>query len=346
MVVNLPYDGPVGYYFRDYLPGILILVVGAVIAWTIGSAISTINELLIAIIIGVVLTNTTGIPEWAVPGVQTHKVWLGAGIVLMGASLSFNQIVESGAVAIISVLTVTLFTLLYVELLSRGVFGLSERFASLLAAGSSICGVSAVVAVAGSISAKEEHVAYAAATVLLFDAITIIGYPIVGQLLELPAQVFGIWAGVSMFSTGPVVAVGFAHSDAAGQWATVTKLTRNALLGLVAVGYATYYARHEIGSNDDGTTIRWREFWHRFPKFVVGFLVLAVIASVGLLSSQDVQSLENAYGWLFLFAFVGLGSDLEIEKLLRAGLQPVLVVLMAFITVSTLSLLVLLTILG
>lgn len=331
----------------DYVPGVTVLVAGAIVSWALGSLVSGVDALLVAIVIGVVATNAIGIPEWAGSGIRTHKIWLGTGIVLMGASLALDQLLDHGLVVLLSVVIVTGFTLLYVETLSRVVFGLAERFGAVLAAGASICGVSAVVAVAGSTNAKEEHIAYAAATVLLFDAITLVGYPIVGQLLDLPAQVFGIWAGVSMFSTGPVVAVGFAHSDIAGQWATITKLTRNALIGFVAVGYAAYYARRRLDANDGGTTdVRWRELWNRFPKFVAGFLLLAVLASAGLFSSQEIQFFENAYSWLFLIAFVGLGTDLELEKLRCAGVQPILVVLIAFLTVSTISLLVLLAVLG
>lgn len=332
----------------EYFPGLGILGLGAVVAWFLGSRIGWVDELLVAIAVGAVLTNGLGIPEWAMPGIRTHKVWLGTGIVLMGASLVVDRIVGSGLVILLSVFCITTFTILYVETLSRSVFGITERLSSLLAAGASVCGVSAVVAVAGSIDADEEHIAYAAATVLLFDAVTLMGYPLIGQLLDLPARVFGIWAGLSMFSTGPAVAVGFSHSDAAGQWATVTKLTRNALIGLVAVGYAAYYVRRlatEDGDTDT-TSIRWRELWNRFPKFVIGFLLFAVVASSGLLSTQDIQSIENAYGWLFLLAFVGLGADLEIRKLRCAGIRPVLVVFIAFMTVSVLSLSILLITLG
>jgi len=330
---------------REYAPGLSLLVVGAGLARVAGSRVPGVNELLVAIVIGVVLTNAIGLTTWMRRGVRTHNLWLGAGIVLMGASLALDTIVESGAVVVVSVLAVTLFTLVYVEALARVVFDLGERLGSLLAAGSSICGVSAVVAVAGSIEAKEEHLAYAAATVLLFDAITLLAYPVIGRVLELPAQVFGMWAGLSMFSTGPVVAVGFEHSNAAGQWATVTKLTRNALIGVVAVGYATYYARRRMDT-DGSSSVQWRELWDRFPKFVLGFLALALIASGGVFSAGQLVSMETAYGWLFLLAFVGLGTDLELQKLRCAGVRPVLVVLLAFATVSVVSLAGLRTVVG
>ena len=324
----------------SYLLGIGVLVSGAVFSWAIAPFVAGIDELLIAILFGVVLTNIVDLPDRIRRGIRTHKIWLGAGIVLMGSSLALDAVIANGTLVVASVFVVTAFTLLYVEALARVVFCARERFGSLLAAGSSICGVSAVVAVAGSIEAREEHIAYAAGTVLFFDAVTLIAYPTIGRLLDLPAQIFGMWAGLSMFSTGPVVAVGFEHSDAAGQWVTVTKLTRNALIGLVAVAYATYYARKRARTGEGAdVTVRWRELWDRFPKFVLGFLALALVASAGAFSADQLQSMENAFGWLFLLAFVGLGTDLEIDELRQAGLRPVLIVLTAFLTLSLASLL-------
>lgn len=327
-----------------YLSGIGILFAGAIAARLGASQLPGVDELLLAILVGVTLTNTVGIPDRCGRGVQTHKVWLGAGIVLMGASLTPGTILRSGVVLVLIIVGMACFTLLFVETLSRFPFDVTDRLASLLAAGASICGVSAVVAVGGSIDAREEQLAYAAATVLLFDAVTLVVYPVLGEVFDISARIFGIWAGVSMFSTGPVVAVGFAHSDVAGQWATVTKLTRNALIGVVAVGYAIYYTRQRLDAG--AREIRARELWDRFPKFVAGFVLLAFVGAAGLLSSQHLQSIENAYGWLFLLAFVGLGTELELQKLKCAGIRPVLVVFVAFVTTSVTSLLLLQLVFG
>ncbi|SFB73387.1 conserved hypothetical integral membrane protein [Halobiforma haloterrestris] len=325
---------------RRFLPGLAVLCLGALFARGVGLVVG-VNHLLVAIGAGFLLTNAVGLPDRLAPGIATHKLWLGAGIVLMGASLTLEQILEVGGVVLLVVVGVTATTLVAVELLSRTVTGadLSERLGSLLAAGSSICGVSAIVAVAGAIRAREGEIAYAAATILLFDAITVVVYPIVGDLLGLSDVVFGVWAGVSMFSTGPVVAVGFAHSEAAGQWATMTKLARNALIGLVVVGYASYYARADA----DGATagLSPRLLWDEFPKFVLGFLALVALSSAGVFSPAQQASIENAYNWLFVLAFVGLGTEIELAELRSTGLTPVLVVLAALVLASGLSLAVL-----
>ncbi|MEY7848496.1 YeiH family protein [Natrarchaeobius sp. A-rgal3] len=320
---------------RRLLPGLAALCFGAVLARWI-ELVFGVNHLLVAIGLGFVLANAISVPDRLEPGIATHKLWLGAGIVLMGASLTLDSILEVGGVVLAVVVFVTGLTIAVVELLSRNVFGLADRLGSLLAAGSGICGVSAVVAVAGAIRAREDQVAYAAATVLLFDAVTIVVYPIVGDALGLSGIVFGVWAGVSMFSTGPVVAVGFAHSEVAGQWATLTKLTRNALIGVVVLGYAGYYARSAAGTRPSVRTL-----WDEFPKFVLGFLALVLLATSGVLSPDQLDAIENAYNWLFVLAFVGLGTEIRLAELRKAGPVPAAVVLLALLVASTLSLAVL-----
>jgi uncharacterized integral membrane protein (TIGR00698 family) len=316
----------------EAIPGFLALCLGALVARGLSGVVG-VNELLLAIGLGVLATNVVGIPDRLRPGTATHGVWLAAGIVLLGASLTVESVLETGSTVLLLLLGTVLATVATVEVIARNVAGLPERLGSLLAAGAGICGVSAVVAVGGAVRARETQIAYAAGVVLLVDAITIVVYPIVGSLLDLPANVFGVWAGVSMLSTGPVVAVGFAHSEAAGQWATLTKLTRNALIGVVALGYATYYARREA----DGT-VSPRVLWANVPTFVLGFLALVALASLGAFSPGQQASISNAVDWLFLLAFVGLGTEIRLDDLRRTGIRPALVVFATIVLVSALSL--------
>ena len=320
---------------KRLFPGVVALCVGAVLA-RILAVESGFNHLLIAIAIGFLVANGPGVPARLKAGIATHKLWLGAGIVLMGASLTIETLLEIGGIVLAVVISVAGVTILTVEFLSRNVFGLGDRLGSLLAAGAGICGVSAVVAVAGAIRAREEQIAYAAATVLLFDAITLVVYPIIGDILGLSGIVFGIWAGVSMFSTGPVVAVGFAHSEIAGQWATMTKLSRNALIGVVVLVYASYYAR---GGHGERPSIR--TLWDEFPKFIIGFMLLIIVGSLGILSESHQTSIENAYNWLFVLAFIGLGTEIRLAELRSTGITPAIVVFISLVIGSTFSLAVL-----
>ncbi|EMA44008.1 YeiH family protein [Halococcus saccharolyticus] len=326
---------------RRLLPGLLALVAIGLAARTVASVVPSANYLIVTIVIGIVVANTYGVPSWTQPGVGTHTVWLETGIVVMGASVALDRVLAAGPRILLLVVSTVLATLVVVEVLARAVFAIHEETGSLLAAGSSICGVSAVVAIAESIDADETRIAYAAATVLLFDAATLFVYPLVGHALQLSDTVFGIWAGLTMFSTGPVTAAGFAFSEAAGEWALLVKLTRNALIGLAAIGYALHYARRTEGSGAaesvaGGAT----HLWATFPKFVLGFLGVMLVANLGLLGDSAITSLSHAADWAFMLAFAGLGLEIDVDELRSTGYRPVLVVLVGLVVVSTTVLLV------
>jgi uncharacterized integral membrane protein (TIGR00698 family) len=322
---------------RTFVPGVVALLAVGLLARLVASVVPGLNYLIVTILIGLFIGNVYGIPDWARPGVETHKVWLEAGIVVMGASVALDRVVAAGPTILLLVVATVTTTILVVEFLARLVFSIHEETGSLLAAGSGICGVSAVVAIAESIDVDETHVAYAAATILLFDSTTLFVYPVVGHVLGLSNTVFGIWAGLTMFSTGPVTAAGFTFSKTAGEWALLVKLTRNSMIGLAAIVYAVYYARRTGGPDEtaDGVTRDWRFLWNTFPKFVLGFLAVLLVANLGLLSGAQITSLSNASDWAFLLAFAGLGLETRLGELRETGYKPILVVLLSLLVVAT-----------
>lgn len=321
---------------KSVIPGLAVLLGIGLIARAIATAFPVTNYLVLAIVLGLLIGNLYGIPRWADPGVSTHSLWLEAGIVIMGASVALDRVVAAGPIILVLVVSTVFLTILSVEGLARGLFGIQTKVKSLLAAGSSICGVSAVVATAGSIKADERDIAYAAATILLFDAMTLFVYPVIGRGLGLSDTVFGIWAGLTMFSTGPVTAAGFAFSDTAGEWAVLVKLTRNALIGVTALGYAFFYARKD-GAEDTAGLLPsgWRYLWQSFPKFVLGFFLIMILANSSVLNNQQIGSLEHASNWLFLLAFAGLGLEIQLSDMRSTGVKPILLVLTTLTLIST-----------
>lgn len=316
---------------RQHLPGIVTLLVIAVTARSVATLIG-VNDLVLAIVAGVLLGNLVGVPSWAAPGVENHKLFLETGIVLLGASIAIEELIGAGPLVIALVIGTVAFSLLLVEAIARGGFGLHDRSASLLAAGTSICGVSAVAAVGQVVDARGDQLTYAAATIVLFDAITLVLYPFLGDLLGLSSREFGVWAGLSMFSTGPVAAAGFAHSVEAGQWATVTKLARNTMLGAVVVAYSLVYATQK--ANDPGV----KRLWLQFPKFLVGFLLVAAVANAGVLTPASLESIGRVSDWLFVLAFVGLGMEIQPARMRESGFTPIAIVLCAFCVISVVTL--------
>jgi uncharacterized integral membrane protein (TIGR00698 family) len=225
---------------RTYLPGVLALVVVALVAVVVAQFLPYIKPLLLTIALGALLANIVDLPSSLDPGLSLYKLLLETAIVLLGASVSLGALVTAGPVLVGLVILIVGFGVLLVTALTR-VAGLGDRLGSLLAAGASICGVSAIAAVAPTCKADETHIAHAAGTILVFDALTLVAFPAIGRLLAVDGRLFGIWIGLSMFSTEPVAAAGFAHSGVAGRWATLTKLARNTLIGVVALAYSLHY---------------------------------------------------------------------------------------------------------
>ncbi|MBP1922324.1 putative integral membrane protein (TIGR00698 family) [Halorubrum alkaliphilum] len=317
---------------RPYAPGLALLVAGAVGAHLLAGAVDGLQPLVVAVALGVVGGNTVGTPAAAEPGVDVDKLCLETGIVLLGAAVVVDEFLAAGPTVLGLVLGTVAGGLLLAELIARLLFRLDGTTPSLLAAGTSICGVSAVVAVGRVLDARGAAITFAAATILLFDAITLVAFPLAGEWLGLTSREFGVWAGLSMFSTGPVAAAGFAHSPEAGQWATVTKLARNSLLGGVAIAYSVAYTARS--ATEPGV----RRLWAEFPKFLLGFLVVAAVANSGLLSPAALDSIGRISDALFTLAFVGLGLSIRLREMRAVGGAAVGAVLIHLLVVSAVTL--------
>jgi len=317
---------------RPYLPGLALLSAGAVLATLVAGAVDGLSPLVVAVALGALVGNAVGTPDAARPGVGVDKLFLETGIVLLGAAVVVEEFLAAGPTVLGMVVATVAGGLLLAELTARVLFRLDGTTPSLLAAGASVCGVSAVVAVGRVLDARGSAITFAAATVLLFDAVTLVAFPVAGEWLGLTGRQFGVWAGVSMFSTGPVAAAGFAHSPEAGQWATVTKLARNALLGGVAVAYSLAYTARS--ATDPGV----RRVWAEFPKFLLGFLAVAAVANSGLLSPAALASIGRVSDALFTLAFVGLGLSIRLREMREVGGAAVGAVLVHLLVVSAVAL--------
>lgn len=320
---------------RELAPGAGVLVVLAGIALSLSAVVPRANELLVAIALGALVANVLGVPDWLEPGTGLYKLPLEVGIVLLGAQLVADELLAAGPTVLLLVAGTVAFGLLYAEVLARFAFRFGRDTGTLLAAGSSVCGVSAIVAVAGTIQARGNAIAYAVGTILVFDAVTLVVFPIVGNVLGLSGQAFGIWAGLSMFSTGPVVAAGFAHSTAAGEWATVTKLARNSLLGVVVVAYSLVYARSRADGPSQSIT---RTAWDGLPKFVIGFAAVAALATAGVIPDEGIESIARLSELCFVVAFAGLGLSIRVSSLRSTGIAPLALVTVYLLTVGLLTL--------
>lgn len=327
------------------LPGLLLLVAVGWAGKYIEHAIAVygkshhltlpnIEYVLWAILIGLLISNTVGIPAAFRPGLATYEFWLKAGIVLLGSRFILGDVAKLGGVSLILVAIEITVSLLFMTALGRA-FKLSPKLTDLLAIGSSICGVSAIIAAQGAIDADEEDSSYAIAAILSLGAVALFTFPLIGHALHMSDTSYGIWAGLGVDNTAEATAAGALYSDAAGKVAVLAKTARNALIGFVVLGYAIHWARkqHTAGVGNKAAFL-----WQKFPKFVLGFLLISTLATIKVLSGPQLTSLGNLSRWAFLLTFAGVGLRTNIGELRKQGLRPFLVGAVGEIVIAGLTL--------
>lgn len=284
-----------------------------------------------AVLIGIIVGNLR-LPEVLKASFRS-EFFIKTGLVLLGASINFNALMSIGArgavQAVIMVTSVFLFALfLGIKL------GLDRKLGAVLATGVSVCGVSAAIAGAGAVLAKKEHLTYVISMVVAFALPLMFIQPLTARLLHLPDAVAGAWIGGNIDTTAVVVAAGSLYSQEALKVASVVKLSQNALIGLVAFLLSLYYVLYMAKHTDSsGAKIPKKPspilIWQRFPKFVLGFIFVSVLVSLGLISGSYVASIDAARKWFFAMAFASIGITFNIRDFRVLGGKPLLVFLLA-----------------
>ena len=338
-----------------YVPGVLLLIAIGLLGkyaqlwwnalakrehWTVPD----IEYVLWAILIGILITNTVGVHRIFRPGVQTYEFWLKIGIVALGSRFILGDIAKLGATSLVQIL-VDMAVAGTIIIAAARFFGLSGKLGSLLAIGTSICGVSAIIASKGAIRARNSDVGYAIAAILALGAVALFTLPPLGHLIGLSDHEFGLWAGLAVDNTAETTATGYLFSDEAGKIAVLVKSVRNALIGFVVLGFALYWAaRGEADQLAPGVKAKAAFIWDKFPKFVLGFLAVSAIATAGWLSKDQTANIANVSKWAFLLTFAGVGLNTNFRELARSGWRPLVVAVIGLVVVAVVSLgLVLLT---
>jgi uncharacterized integral membrane protein (TIGR00698 family) len=274
-----------------------------------------------AILIGLFISNVFGLAEIFKPGVATYEFWLKTGIVLLGSRFLLGDVLKLGGVSLLLVGIEILGSLAFMTLLGR-MFGLRPKLTSLLAVGSAVCGVSAIIATQGAIDADEEDSSFAIAAILALGAIALFTFPLIGHTIHLTDHAYGVWAGLAVDNTAEATAAGALYSDAAAKLAVLTKTTRNALIGFVVLGYAIYWASR---GQAQSVTNKAAFLWQKFPKFVLGFVLISLLATVGFFTKDQNASLANLSRWAFLLTFAGVGLRTNVRDMRKQGLRPFVV---------------------
>jgi uncharacterized integral membrane protein (TIGR00698 family) len=215
-------------------------------------------------------------------------------------------------------------------------FGLRPKLTTLLAVGSAVCGVSAIIATKGAIEADDEDSSFAIAAILALGALSLFTIPLIGHALHLSDHAYGAWAGLAVDNTAEATAAGALFSDSAAKLAVLVKTTRNALIGFVVLAYAIYWASR---GQAQAVTNKAAFLWQKFPKFVLGFLLVSVLATVGFFTKDQNTNLANLSRWAFLLTFAGVGLRTNFREMRQQGLRPFAVGFIGEIAIATFTLL-------
>lgn len=288
------------------------------------------SSLIIAIIAGILINNLIKIPSLFSKGITfSSKKILRLAIILLGFKLSLLEISQIGGNGIILITIVSTATIFFTVWLG-GKFGLERNLALLIGAGSSICGASAVAAVAPVIKAEEKDITFAIATVTIFGTIAMFLYPLLYRFLQIPDFIYAVWAGSSIHEVGQVVAAGFAAGDQVGKFATLIKLTRVLLVIPAAIILGVTQIQHEKRNSQGFSKLA-------IPWFVFGFLAVVIINSVNIIPGNITNSFIVIDSFLLTVAMAGLGLETNLDKMRKVGMQPFYVGLIVSIFIAVFS---------
>ncbi len=326
-----------------FFGGLAAVLVGGLVArylavhvpqWTAESSWSGIGAAIefpiYAIALGLLLNvglNAAGVRDKLAGGFRT-EFFIKTGLVILGAGIVLSVIISAAGPAILQAVLLISAVFAFTWWLG-GVFGLDQKLRALLATAVSICGVSAAIAAAGAVQAKREQLAYAASLVIVFALPSIFLFPWIAGLLGLSPAVTGAWLGGNIDTTAAVTAAGSIAGEQPLAIATVVKLTQNALIGVVAVALTAWFAFKVEAADASGNKPKLVELWHRFPKFVLGFVAASIAATLVLKGASPADadqinsSVKTLRDYFLILAFVSIGLEFKVKALRDAGWKPV-----------------------
>ncbi|HEY2418166.1 MAG TPA: putative sulfate exporter family transporter [Steroidobacteraceae bacterium] len=340
--------GALGFQPVRFVVSFLFIYVGAMALYFLGqwdqASHYNLEPPLVALALGLLISNTVGVPRWAEAGLRV-EFYIKTGIVLLGISLPLTLIAWAGPVAIVQAAIVSLLTFGVIYLTAVRL-GLDRRLAAVLGSGGAVCGVSGSIAVAGAVGARKEHVSVAISLVVLWAIVMIFVLPLAARGLRLPTGVAGAWIGTSEFADAAGLAAAQTYGGYAGNVPGIAgnaDAAVNAFTLMKVIGRDIWIGVWALVLSIVATT-RWEstgvhnragvgEIWRRFPKFVLGFLVASAIVTWvahGYSYSAYKQAvvpgfvapLQGLRTWAFTFAFLSIGLTTRLREFVSVGARP------------------------
>lgn len=329
-----------GQPVKAYIPAYIGLFVLAVIVRFI-SAEFTLNRYLEwafwALIVGLLVSNTVGVPKWLKPAVQT-EYYIKAGLVVMGFSVLFSNIINFGLYGLGIAWIVTPVVIIFMWFFGTRVLKMDNKpLVITLATATSVCGTSAAIAVGASSKAKKTDLSLSVSISIIFTVLMMVFEPIIIKAVGLGEVMGGALIGGTVDSTGAVTVAGTALGATAQTVAVLVKSIQNILIGFIAFAVAIFFtARVETNPTGEKNKVTAAEIWYRLPKFILGFFAASLIASFVFLPAVGKDSvaainkvLDQYKNWAFVLAFTSIGLDTnfrEIKEQFQGGKPLVLYV--------------------
>jgi len=316
-------------------PGLVLTAVIAALSFSLRSlpGVAILSPMILSILIGMVLHNSVGTPSVAKPGVTfcVRRV-LRFAIILLGLQLTAEQVVEVGTGGIAIIAATLVCTFLFTIWLGR-LIGVDRKLSQLIAAGTSICGASAVIATNTVTDAHDEDVAYAVACVTVFGSIAMFVYPLLPGLLHLDAHAYGLWTGASIHEIAQVMAAAYQDGQQAGDAAAIAKLSRVTMLAPLVIVLVILAARRTKSGDRAAPSTK-----APMPWFVLGFIALVGLNSIITIPADAKATIVLMTTFLMSMALAAMGLETDVAKLRAKGIRPLILGFAAFLFVATFSL--------
>lgn len=322
------------------LPGLALALLIGVLALVLGRWVPLIGGPVFGIIIGILTRHFLQPGEAFTPGIQFGgKQVLQWSIIALGFGLSLDQVARTGLQSLSVTLSTMAAAFLAAWLLGRWL-GVHDKLKILIGVGTAICGGSAIAAVTPIIRPDDHDTAFAISTIFLFNVVAVLVFPPLGHLMGLSDQGFGLWAGTAINDTSSVVAAGYAYSTAAGDHATIVKLTRATLIIPVTLVLAIIVGIREKRAQQRAGSVGGFSLARIFPWFILWFLVASAVRTAGLVPLSVQPLLHGLAEFLIIIALTAIGLSANLRRMAASGPRPILLGLGVWIAVAVSSLLV------
>ncbi|MDG4895625.1 YeiH family protein [Mesorhizobium sp. WSM4976] len=313
------------------MPGLVLVAMITSVAYSARgfSGLTLFSPMILAVVAGMIYSNVLGVPGHAKAGLAfSQKRLLRFAIVLLGFQLTLGQVAGIGLGGVGIVAAALAATFLFTIMLGR-LIGVDRKLAQLIAAGTSICGASAIVATNIVTDARDEDVTYAVAAITLFGTVAMLGFPLLVPVFGLDQHAFGLWAGASIHEVAQVIGAGFQNGTLSGETATVAKLTRVAMLAPMVIALGLIARRGNTHATDAKAPMPW---------FVAAFAAVVALNSLVAIPAQIHSAIALAAQIMLTMGLAAMGLQADISELRSRGLRPLMLACSAFIFIATFSL--------